>query len=339
MGLKQSLKNNKIIYSIYAKFMKSRFMYKNKMRRINNSYKKRFVRYSGAFHNSQMKELSYITWLYHVIEKGLSMPNMKPGFGKEKILELINQILSYVERYSLNDKAIVAAISTVFEYYRIHEESNLEIDAEVKQKIILLRNQFNDIPPLYQKSLNRNDILNNRNMDFSRFSFGRHSIRNFDQKINVSKSTILDAIEIAKNAPSACNRQPSRVYVVSNKQTINDCLALQNGNRGFGYLSNKLLVITGDLRTVLGPEELFDLNTNVGIFIMNLVYSLYYYSIGTCILNWYATPKQDKSLRKILNIPPYENIVALIACGYIEEELKIAESPRLESKDICHFVD
>lgn len=131
------------------------------------------------------------------------------------------------------------------------------------------------------------------NSNFKDFSASRHSIRDFAGEIPVAR--IVDAIDIAKNAPSACNRQPSRVHVVVDKNLIAQCLSLQNGNRGFGNLVNKLLVITGDLSSVLGAQEFFDLNTNVGIFIMNLSYALHYNKVAHCILNWYVLPKEDKN--------------------------------------------
>lgn len=145
---------------------------------------------------------------------------------------------------------------------------------------------------------------------------------------------LIDAIKLAQTAPSACNRQPTNVHIITDYSMIQQCLSMQNGNRGFGDLADKLLIITGDLQTVLGAQEFFDLNTNVGIFIMNLSYALYYHQIGHCILNWYAMPNIDRSLRKITKIPKEENIVAFIVCGYVPDKFKVAVSPRFKVEDI-----
>lgn len=122
--------------------------------------------------------------------------------------------------------------------------------------------------------------------------------------------------------------------MVVDKNLIAQCLSLQNGNRGFGNLVNKLLVVTGDLSSVLGAQEFFDLNTNVGIFIMNLSYALHYNKVAHCILNWYVLPKEDKKLRKLLQIPDEESVVCFIACGDLPERFKIVSSPRITAKDI-----
>ena len=109
---------------------------------------------------------------------------------------------------------------------------------------------------------------------------------------------------------------------------------MQNGNRGFGYLADKLLVVTGDLSTVLGAQEFFDLNTNVGIFIMNLSYALHYHKVAHCILNWYVLPKADKKLRQILELPENETVICFIVCGSLPKEFKIVSSPRITAEDI-----
>lgn len=339
MGIKQKLKSNKLIYLMYTKFINSNHYKKIKLNKIDKYYKNRFKKYSGAFNNSKMSDLSYITWLYHVIEKGLSMPNMKPGFGKEKIIELISRVRKFIKDYSDKENMIEAAISTIFEYYEVHHRQNLKIDGEVENEILKLKNEYGDITPLKQEELKREAILKGCRLSFEEFSYFRHSIRNFDSKKEVSIETLISSINVAKNAPSACNRQHSRVYVISNKDKIAKCLSLQSGNRGFGHLVNKLLIVTGDLRAILGPEEFYDLNTNVGIFIMNLVYSLFYNEIGTCILNWYALPKQDIILRKVVGIPDYENVVAFIACGYLPDSLKVARFPRLNNDEICKIIE
>ena len=52
----------------------------------------RYVRYSGIFHkkNTEIKFISDIIMSYHVLEKGLTMPDMRLGFGVERVNALIN---------------------------------------------------------------------------------------------------------------------------------------------------------------------------------------------------------------------------------------------------------
>ena len=47
-----------------------------------------------------------------------------------------------------------------------------------------------------------------------------------------SLESIEQAVELAKYAPSACNKQPVRIYVVFDKENVEKILDMQQGNRG-----------------------------------------------------------------------------------------------------------
>lgn len=336
MKIKEILKKNKTIHYIGIKIkniLYSEPSEKKIMKIISRYYINRFYKYSGTFNDTRRKEDAYMTWLYHVVEKGLSMPNMRLGFGKEKIEELCIIVKKHQIEDEIDRKTIESAVAVLLEYQRIHEKMEYQLPVKLKKELTEIQKLYPDVQPINQKEFTKEDFFKYNHSDFLKFSQSRHTVRNYTEE-EVKIKDIIDAIDLAKNAPSACNRQHTRVHIVSNKNLMNKCLKMQSGNRGFGHLGNKLLVITGDLSVVLGASEFFDLNTNVGIFIMNLCYSLHLKQIGCCVLNWYAMPKQDKELRQILGIPNEENIVAFIICGKVPDKFKIAESPRLDVENL-----
>ena len=336
MKIKEVLKKNNTIHTIGIKV--KRFLFpetseNKKMKIISKYYINRFYRYSGAFNDTRRKRDAYITWLYHVIEKGLSMPNMHLGFGKDKIEELCNIIKNHQIIDEIDRTTIESAIAVLLEYSRIHEKMGYNLSENFKNDLSLIKKLYPNVKPINQKEFTKEDFFKYIEYDFETFSKSRHTVRNYTEE-EIDMEDLIEAIDLAKYAPSACNRQHTRVHIISNKELINKCLKMQSGNRGFGHLGNKLLIITGDLSVVLGASELFDLNTNVGIFIMNLCYSLHLKHIGCCVLNWYALPKQDMELRKIIDIPEEENVVAFVICGKVPDKFKIAESPRINTKEI-----
>ncbi|MDY3927930.1 MAG: nitroreductase family protein [Clostridia bacterium] len=336
MKIKEILKKNETIHCMGIKIKKILYpepSEKKMMKIISRYYINRFYKYSGAFNDTRRKKDAYTTWLYHVIEKGLSMPNMRLGFGKEKIEELCGIVREHQIEDEIDRRTMESAVAVLLEYQRIHEKLGYQLPTELKNELTEIKQLYPDVEPINQKEFTKEEFFKYNHSDFSVFSQNRHTVRNYTEE-EVKLENIIEAIDLAKSAPSACNRQHTRVHIVSNKKLINQCLKMQSGNRGFGHLGNKLLVITGDLSVVLGSSEFFDLNTNVGIFIMNLCYSLHLKQIGCCVLNWYALPKQDKELRKILSIPNEENVVAFIICGNVPDQFKIAESPRLDVKEI-----
>ena len=254
------------------------------------------------------------------------MPNMRLGFGTDKIIELISKLNDFREKYTDKNTAYEAGVAALREYHCIHEKERFQLSEEVENAIAPFLDNSS-------KSLNRevytpNSFYKNVDDSFDIFSQCRHSVRDFSTNQEVPIEELIECVKLAQAAPSACNRQHARVHIVSDKTMIMKCLSMQNGNRGFGNLADKLLIITGDLQTILGSQEFFDLNTNVGIFIMSLSYALYYKKIAHCILNWYAMPRDDKMLRKYVGISDQENIVAFIVCGKAPDRFKIAVSPR-----------
>jgi len=102
-----------------------------------------------------------------------------------------------------------------------------------------------------------------------------------------------------------------------------EVLELQNGNRGFGHLTNILMVITSNISLFTNNEK-NEPFLNAGLFSMTLLYALHFNMVGACLLNWAVTESNDKKLRELLKIPENEQIVVLIACGYLPDEFKIA---------------
>lgn len=337
MSFKENVKNSKLLKPIYLIYKRIQNRFSPSQDKILDQvfeyYKYRFTQYSGAFSNGIVKDEAYIFWLSHVIEKGLAMPNMRLGFGTERVKELATKLESFANNYSIKNTAYQAGVDVLNEYNHIHKINNYELSKDVIKALTPYLTEYSSDSD--RCVYTPDTFFINLQMPFDQFSINRHTIRDFSLIEDVEVEELLESIKLASYAPSACNRQPARVHIISDKESIKKCLSMQNGNRGFGDLANKLLIVTGDLQTVLGAQEFFDLNTNIGIFIMNLSYSLYFKKIAHCILNWYAMPKEDKLLRKLVGIPEQENIVALIVCGKAPKEFKVAISPRKEIETIA----
>ena len=72
---------------------------------------------------------------------------------------------------------------------------------------------------------------------------------------------------------------------------------------------------------------------------MNLCYSLFYYKIAHCVLNWSicVDSEKDALLHKLVGIPDNEVVAALISCGKTPQEFDIAESPRKSVEEILSY--
>lgn len=249
----------------------------------------RFVKFSPQSRETKAGALASIIMTYHIVEKGLTMPDMRLGFGREKILQLIAALNDFAEKYGTSEPQFRAAVAVVAEYEKTHADAAFPLDATLSRAISELRARV-PVEPSHQIEMTRDEYFSALDAPFEIFSASRHSVRNFAGTISLDQ--IRNAVALANNAPSACNRQYVRVHCVSDHAAIQKCLALQNGNRGFGHLADKLLILTADLRAVWGAER-NDLFTNAGIYLMNLCYALHKNRVAHCILN-FSTPPHFK---------------------------------------------
>lgn len=291
-------------------------------------------KYSGCFNEGSLASLRYsIAMEYHRVEKGLNMPSFRPGFGSHIILNLTSLVMQYYKKTSCADLPFeVRHAVSVLEEYRIkHEQLGFELQKDVNDALAMIGNNF-EIPASCQKKVTREQYWSKLNSVFDEFSASRHSVREFVGRVDAS--CIVNSVELACNAPSACNRQYVHVHFFDDVDTVQKILSLQNGNRGFGHLAEQLLIVSADISGMRWFEERHDIYTNAGIFIMNLSYALHYNKVAHCILNWSESSEKSDRLRKLASIPNSEVIVALIICGEAPELIKLASSPRKSSGEI-----
>ena len=111
------------------------------------------------------------------------------------------------------------------------------------------------------------------------------------------------------------------------------------GCRGFGDRASSILVVTSDLQAWGFGEQWFGPYIDGGIYLMNLLYALHFNKVGACPLNWYASLENDSKLRVLLQIPENEIVIAMIACGSLKKNFKLAYSKRKNYKTIMKVLD
>lgn len=283
------------------------------------------------FHNASLSEddeetsIGRLTMAFHTIEKGFSMPDFRPGFGASKLSCFLDMAEEYLEKFGKNNIQIHHIAECVNDYKKCHSRICHEIEKPLADKIDKFLENFGfSGEDQVQIDKTSADYFPKEGCGFREFALSRHSCRNFSEE-PVDIELIKKAVELAQCSPSACNRQPARIYLLSDKKSISRLLKLHKGNRGFGDKVDKLIVISGYMGCY-GPSEFNSVFLDCGIFTMNLAYALHYYKIGACILNWSVLPEYDKEARAFLPIGEKEQICALIACGNVPEQFKVCRS-------------
>lgn len=325
----------KVIRFIYYKIMKIFFKDRSNMLETKAEFEHfagKYCRYANI--NSKMDiahvcaELRILT---HVVEKALTLPNVRAGFGKEKI-ENIVALLHMYEEYgddSFDYEAYENGIKILKTYASYKDEYKLNIDS-IDAKY-LLEGEESDLGVL---TLGDDEKNNRKKLPFDEFALSRHSIRAYANK-DISDEDILNIVKLAQTAPSACNRQDVKVICVKNPDKVKKLMEMHQGAKGFGMPSCVMLVVS-DLR-MYGKYEMSLPYFDGGLFTMNLLYAIHYYGFGSCPLIW-EDFCNGKMIRDIVDIPDYFMVNVLIPVGEMPDIPIVAVSKKRTLKNIVEII-
>ena len=295
---------------------------------------KRYTKYSFELSRNRSKRHmeTNLIFFYHKIEKGLSLPHPRVGFGKKVVNHLISLLKDYHVKYGWDTTAQVS-LNTLFSYYEFNKKNGLDLEGLFTQ-IEDLNNKYKQYSELAFGGITRVSKKNieNCSMNFKDFALSRYSLRNFSPG-EIPNSVIKEAVKIAQKAPSVCNRQSSKVYVYEGESKRN-VLAHQNGNAGFGNDADKVLIVTVELRDFRGPKERNQAYIDGGLFSMSLIYAMHSLGVGTCALNLSLNHKDELKLLTEAEIPHSEIAIMMIAIGKIPEHFYVADSARRDLEDV-----
>jgi nitroreductase len=305
---------------------------------------KRYQAYSATLGVNTSKKLEgKIIAHYHVLEKGFSFRDIKVGFSQPVVLDLINLLNEYYESSQAVDSPQVSrAMLLIKKYIDYHNDKNVEILKIEKnfEKIQLKHNNIINLANLNNAEscsrVSRKEYISSGKGDYESLILGRCSIRDFtDYKPTVEE--LSSVIELAKYAPSVCNRQSARCHVIVNDDIVQKCLSHQNGNRGFGHKIQALFIITSDLSLFEGAFERNQGFIDGGIFSMAILHALHFKGLGAVPLNWCSTQKQDQGFRSLNIIPKQENVILMLGIGLPAEEQKVPYSMRRHLDEVATF--
>lgn len=167
--------------------------------------------------------------------------------------------------------------------------------------------------------------------NFLQLVSSRQSDRVYDKERAVEPEKLERILEAARLAPSACNAQPWKFVVVTDKE-----LAKEVGKATAGLGMNKfakdapvhILIIeeSANITSMLGAKiknKHFPL-IDLGIAAAHITLAAESEGLGSCILGWF----DEKLIKKLVNIPSGKRLLMDIVIGYpLKEKRKKIRKP------------
>lgn len=258
----------------------------------------------------------------------------EPGHSIDDCETLIRMIEKWIKKgYEIDDFCIIESL-TVLRYYFSIQNIN---DKEISDLYLRFKTIISVLPDYIINDIDTNsfagiDVIPSGELvreynNFSDFVVSRHSVRQFSNQ-TITVDELNNVIDLANKAPSACNRQPTRVIALlgkDKKKMIKNSFVTNKAFRDefYGYL-----VVTVSRNLFYGHEQ-FQWYINGGIYLAYLTLALHSFGIGSCIMQWTSFDKHERQFKNELGIDSNDAVVAIIGIGKYDDESKVLKAQRI----------
>lgn len=274
----------------------------------------------------------------HRLEKGLIMQPRRNVFGKAFIGETVDAFVLAVKQNALKESEGSWFNDVLNKYFDV-VSSESEIDAaKIKYERICQENEIlsqNKSVPYYYKDIKKTDIsFEQLEVLFKQ----RRSVRWYKDK-RVDLNLINKAVDIATQAPSACNRQPFKFHIVMNKDKVQKVADCAMGTVGFSHNLQTIIAIVGDLSAYPAERDRHVIYIDGSLVTMQLMLALETLGLSTCAINWPDIEVREQQLDSLLNLDKYERTIMLLAVGYADPQGGIPFSQKKNSSNLVKVVN
>ncbi len=155
--------------------------------------------------------------------------------------------------------------------------------------------------------------------DFLRLCQRRRSVRWFQDR-PVPRDLIDRAVDAARLAPSACNRQPFQFVVETRPAEAAKIGAIPMGTQGFSDNFPAIAVVVGDLSAYFDERDRHLIYIDGALAAMQFMLACETLGLSTCPINWPDIEDREKRMDAALGLRAHERPVMLIAIGYADPD-------------------
>lgn len=250
----------------------------------------------------------------HRLEKGLSIQPRRDIFGEAFILETVMLLENSIRSKTVDSEELNWGVDVLNKYFEVVGSSEIierakSIYQDIKENINRC-NKSNRIPYL-------KETLPEISLSFEQlYSLckRRSSVRWYTEE-PVSDDDISSAINIAKLAPSACNRQPFEFLVINDRKIAPKVASFANGTAGFSNQIPCLILVIGDLSCYPTEADRHVIYIDSALASMQLMLALETKGLNTCPINWPELKTNERKLRDYIKLPNNKRVVMMISVG------------------------
>ncbi|MGV8095616.1 MAG: nitroreductase family protein [Mangrovibacterium sp.] len=327
-------------YKAKARILLNKLMLKSP--RLSSIY---YTFLSGGFHEEHFAVLSGIyknkretlnmgnfRRSIHRIEKGLITSPSKSIFAESYILETVQTFKKLLQE-PIDIPTKEWAFGILQQYFKTVQETEITLKARtIFQQV--KRDETIKLPVTYLAFTRTKSKISYD--EFFLLSKQRRSVRYYEDR-PVPRNLVEDAIRVALQAPSACNRQPFIYRIIDDPARITEAALLPNGSQAF-YQNIKMMVfLIGDLSNYFDERDKHLIYIDGALSAQSFILALETLGLSSCIINWSDIPSNNYRLKKFLNLKNWERCVMSISVGYAHPQCGIPSSIKKDIKTVIKY--
>lgn len=164
----------------------------------------------------------------------------------------------------------------------------------------------------------------------------RRSVRWFQDK-PVPRALIEKAMDIARQSPSACNRQPFFFHAFDDPELLRDVAELPGGTKGFAHNFPVVIAVVGELRNYYGERDRHVIYIDAALAAMSFMLAAETLGLSTCCINWPDIEEDELRAERLLCLEADQRPICFLSVGYADKDGGIPYSQKKPLSEILKY--
>jgi nitroreductase len=264
----------------------------------------------------------------HRLEKGLSYQTIKDVFAEDYILETINYLKEAKTKNTFDQNTVAWGEAVLELYFKTCKHTERIATAYQQYQNLNVNNCYPGWVPYSEHKRPKLEITYD---SLYQLALRRRSVRFYLDK-KIEPHIIQQAIQIASQSPSACNRQSFKFLFFNDKPFVDKLAALPGGV--VGYELPSIVVVIGSYR---GYFDVRDINAPIidsSLATMAFLFGLETLELSSVCINWPNLPDREEKIRQLIHLEKDEFVVMMVGVGYPDANGKIPYSAKKALSDL-----
>ncbi|MCK9489414.1 MAG: nitroreductase family protein [Xanthomonadales bacterium] len=266
----------------------------------------------------------------HRLEKGISMQPRRPVFALDYLIETIEfyeaAVAGFTPAAADSGPCDGQAGGELLWAHNVLADYFSSVDAEqplVAQAHTRFRATFGRFQP---DRLDHKPYARSRSPDcpvgwddLMALSMRRRSVRWFKPD-PVPRELIDQALLVARQGPSACNRLPYQFRIFDDPDLVRRVAAIPFGAAGYSHQIPTVAVLVGRLDHYFSPRDRHVIYVDGALAAMGFLYALETLGLSSSVINWPDFEPLEAKMQATLGLDYHERVIMLIAIGHADPD-------------------